>query len=256
VAVSQADHHHARGRAGSHEGVALVLLAGTSGAVDALAFIALGHVFAGVMTGNLVLLGLAATGDVAGGPAAALLALGGYVAGAALAALITRRSSPPEVGWQRSVLWCLAGELPLLVAAAVLWGTAGSGLWGTAGTGEVAVRRLLLVLLAAAMGIQSAALLAAGSAGGSGTYFTGMLTGVVARLSASPGGKRGEVLNLTRLGAVTAGAVPTASVRRAAPGWAAAVPAGALAVALGVALAAAWYRARPGGPDPDVDPGP
>ncbi|WP_405607693.1 DUF1275 domain-containing protein [Streptomyces sp. NBC_01511] len=206
-------------RPGRAQWAALILFAGASGAVDVLAFIALGRVFAGVMTGNLVLLGLSLTGTGdEGGPAAPLLALAGYVAGvAAVAPFSRRRPWEPRTRWPRAVLRRLAAEVVLLAAVAVGWGVAG-------GAPAQPWRDVVLVTVAAAMGMQSAALVGAGAAGGPGTYFTGLLTQLVARAAGPRGVGRADLGSLARLVALAAGAAVAALVYAASAPWAMTVP--------------------------------
>lgn len=206
-------------RPGRAQWAALILFAGASGAVDVLAFIALGRVFAGVMTGNLVLLGLSLTGTGdEGGPVAPLLALAGYMAGVAVVAPFSRRRpGEPETRWPRAVVRWLAAEVVLLAAVAVVWAV-------TDGAPARPWRDVVLVAVAAAMGTQSAALVAAGAAGGPGTYFTGILTRLVARATGPEGVGLTDLGALARLVALAAGAAVAALVYAASPPWAMAVP--------------------------------
>lgn len=206
-------------RPGRAQWAALILFAGASGAVDVLAFIALGRVFAGVMTGNLVLLGLSFTGTGdEGGPAAPLLALAGYVAGVAVVAPFTRRwPGEPGTGWSRAVVGWLAAEVVLLAAVAAGWAAAD-------GAPARAWREVVLVAVAAAMGVQSAALAGAGAAGGPGTYFTGILTRLIANATATRTVGLPDLGSLSRLAALTTGAATAALVYAASPPWAMAVP--------------------------------
>ncbi|GGJ90710.1 hypothetical protein GCM10011583_22590 [Streptomyces camponoticapitis] len=206
-------------RPGRAQWGALILFAGVSGVVDVLAFTVLGEVFAGVMTGNLVLLGLSLTGTGhEGGPAAPLLALGGYVAGvAAVAPFARRRPEEPGARWPRAVVRCLAVEVVLLAGVAVGWGAAD-------GAPARPWLDVVLVVLAAAMGIQSAALAGAGAAGGPGTYFTGTLTQVVAHAVGRPGERRADLGSVARLLALTGGAAAGALVYAASAPWAMVVP--------------------------------
>jgi uncharacterized membrane protein YoaK (UPF0700 family) len=150
----------------------VVVLTITTGATNAASFLALGRVFSSVITGNLVLLGLAA--DTHGGGQAfhAGLALGGYAAGVLAAVPIAawRRGGRT---WPAGVTAALAAEACLLAAFTVGWESAS----GHPGGG---LKVLLLVLLAAGMGMQSAAVRRLGQM--SSTYLTSTLTGVLAGL--------------------------------------------------------------------------
>lgn len=199
--------------------ISLLLLAAASGAVDALAFTALGTVFAGVMTGNLVLLGISAGHGSAADVAEPLYALAGYAAGAALTALLCKGARDERDGaWPGRVVACLGAQSVLLgfvaVAGAALDGRPG-GVW----------RTVLLVVAALAMGGQSAAMVAAGTAAAPTTYFTGTLTTLV---TGAVDGSARDPRNLwvaARLVAVVAGAACAVGVHESAPPWGFALPA-------------------------------
>jgi uncharacterized membrane protein YoaK (UPF0700 family) len=203
-------------RAAAVTQVAALLLALVAGSVDALAFLTLGEVFASVMTGNLVLLGIALSRTPTQVVATAV-ALGGYVAGVLAASLVARRerrSRALATGW-----WLEA----LLVAALVIgWQLTDGPPRDSTGCD------LLLVLAAAAMGVQS--VLSARLPGGpSTTYFTSTLTGVIADLGRH---RRLRVWPGARLIALVAGAALAAWLVSEAPAYAVAVPAVGLALVL------------------------
>jgi uncharacterized membrane protein YoaK (UPF0700 family) len=187
----------------------VVLLTLTTGAVDATSFLALGHVFASVITGNLVLLGAAAG---TGRPALAVhsgVALAGYVAGVALGAPIAARRDGAGRTWPPSVTVTLVAELGVLVAFSVSWELAGAAPGGGA-------QLVLVAVLAAAMGLQAAAVRRLGQM--SSTYLTSTLTGVVAGLVT---GSKPDGLprSLGVLAAIVAGAVAGAVTVETAPAW-------------------------------------
>jgi uncharacterized membrane protein YoaK (UPF0700 family) len=145
----------------------LLLLSLAAGCVDAIAFINTG-VFPANMTGNSVVLGstllqpsLAVTGLSA-------LALLGFCLGAAVGVRLVHSREP---GWSPRVNAALviAGLLVLAVALAVLW------------TGEQFLFAVILVT-AAAMGMQSAAVQQIGVAGVATVFVTGTLTTAISRL--------------------------------------------------------------------------
>jgi uncharacterized membrane protein YoaK (UPF0700 family) len=141
-----------------------------TGATDATAFERLGHVFASVITGNLILLGVSA---VKGDGQLALFtgcALCGYGVGVVLAA---PRAEQPDRLWPPSATLALAFDLALLVAFTVGWELIGEH------PGR-AVQALLLVAVAAAMGVQSTAVRRLGPF--STTYLTSTLTGLLEAL--------------------------------------------------------------------------
>lgn len=205
----------ARDRRRRGEWIALILLAGASGAADGLTFLSLGHVFAGVMTGNLVLLGLAFAGTA--DAVRPLIALGAYAGGAAVAALYARtgrRSGGPahdgEHGapapyWPLRLRRVLAAEAVVLGLVAVAWAVQGpdSARWWSC---------VLLAALAAAMGAQSGALAVSGApTAGPGTYFTGTLTQLAVR-AAGAGRSAADLAHLVRLAAVAGGAAVAAGL--------------------------------------------
>jgi uncharacterized membrane protein YoaK (UPF0700 family) len=154
--------------------VLVVILTLSTGALDAVCFLRLGRVFSSVITGNLALIGIAA-GERNGGLAAnGGLALAGYAAGVVLGtpfAGITERGQP---AWPRRVTVTLAVELVILVVFSAGWLISGSHR-------GPAIRMVLLVLAATAMGVQTAAVRRLGPM--STTYLTSTLTGLFAALA-------------------------------------------------------------------------
>lgn len=222
----------ADGRPGTAAHVGVVLLAAASGAVGATAFLALGHVFAGVMTGNLALLGIALGGAHTADLPPPLLALGGYVCGTVLVATLTRGGAGAAPHWSPRVAACLAGEAVLLTAGAVVWAVSDGA------PGESA-RDALLVGAAVAMGVQSGAMVAAGSSGKPSTYLTGTLTVFLIRTIGTTSGAGPDPWVPGRLLALLAGAAAAAWLHRVAVVWTAAVPAALVTAAL---LTAVWHR--------------
>jgi uncharacterized membrane protein YoaK (UPF0700 family) len=156
----------------------LVMLSLAAGCVDAVGYLGLGQIFVANMTGNTVLLGLAIGQAEAQTALRAVVALAGFVVGVAAGAAVVgpgRARSP----WPPGVTVALSLELVVLVAFAVGWYLAGPEPAG----GEVYP---LIVLPAAAMGVQSAAVRRLGIPGVATTYITGTLTdlteGAIARL--------------------------------------------------------------------------
>src|SRR5262249_32370067 len=150
----------------------VVLLTLTTGAVDAVSFLALGNVFSSVITGNLVLLGLAAG---TGRPELAVhsgVAIAGYVAGGAAGAPLAAQRQHATGTWPPSVTVTLTAELVIMVAFTIGWELAGTH---PSGGGQLA----LVAVLAAAMGLQAAAVRRLGAM--STTYLTSTLTAPVAR---------------------------------------------------------------------------
>jgi uncharacterized membrane protein YoaK (UPF0700 family) len=187
----------------------VVALAVTSGAVDATAFLALGKVFASVMTGNLVLLGVAAGDHSASQAIHGAVAIAACCAGVAIGAPIAARAGQREQVWPRAVTQTLLAELCLLAAFTVGWELSprprGSG-----------AQLALLVLLSAAMGMQSAAVRRLGHM--SSTYLTSTLIGVISAL-ATRAKPEGLARSVTALTAIAFGALAGGLVVRYAPAW-------------------------------------
>ncbi|HEY7429626.1 MAG TPA: YoaK family protein [Streptosporangiaceae bacterium] len=204
----------------------VVLLTLTTGAVDAASFLGLGKVFSSVITGNLVLLGIAAGTDGSALAVRAGVALAGYSAGVALGAPIAARRDGSASTWPRSVTVTLAVEMALLVVFTLWWELDGGHPAGNA-------QLPLVALLAAAMGMQGAAVRQLGQM--SSTYMTSTLTGLIAALAT-----RRTVEGLPRsvgvLIAIVVGAVAGGAVVKLAPVW---LPLLVL-VPLGAVVALSW----------------
>jgi uncharacterized membrane protein YoaK (UPF0700 family) len=201
----------------------VVLLTLTTGAVDAASFLGLGKVFSSVITGNLVLLGIAAGTGVDALALRSGVALLGYAAGVLLGAPIAARRGGNDATWPRSVTVTLAVEVLVLLAFSAGWEVTGGHPAGGA-------QLPLVVLLAAAMGMQGAAVRQLGQM--SSTYMTSTLTGVLAALAT-----RTKVDGLPRsvgvLTAIVVGAFAGGIIVKQAPGWLPAlvlIPLGAVVV--------------------------
>ena len=187
----------------------VVLLTLTTGAVDATSFLALGNVFASVITGNMVLLGIAAG---TARPELAVhsgVALAGYMAGVAIGAPIARHEDSGVGTWPPSVTITLVVELGVLTVFTIVWELAGAAPHG-------AVQLALVVVLAAAMGLQAAAVRRLGQM--STTYLTSTLTGLVAGLvtGSKPDGMQ---RSLGVLAAIVAGAIAASVLVKTVPAW-------------------------------------
>jgi uncharacterized membrane protein YoaK (UPF0700 family) len=150
----------------------LLVLTFSAGSVDAISYLGLGHVFTAMMTGNIVLLGLAlAQGEVLAA-LRSIVALLGFAVGVFVGAIIAERESQlPE--WPAAVTGALAFETVLLgIFAGISW---------VIGT-HSGVIYVLIILLALAMGIQSAAVRRLGVPGIATTYITGTLTSLMVDL--------------------------------------------------------------------------
>ena len=153
----------------------VVVLAVTSGATDAIGFLALGSAFTSVMTGNMVLLGVGTAGRDGVLVASCVVAILSFVTGAAVGARVAGSPAPGDPLWPREVTVTLYVELALFAVFSISWWALGSD----PGTDWLFP---LLGLNAAALGMQSSAILRFGVAGLSTTYLTGTLTTVVGKL--------------------------------------------------------------------------
>lgn len=156
----------------------LIGLGCTAGCVDALSYLKLGHVFTANMTGNTVLLGIA-IGQLHGLAALrAALALLGFGVGVAIATLMDKNTGSGHRVWPLPVTLILALECALLWLFA--FGVRHAEAAGYAGTDV----RVLIVLSAVTMGLQSVAGRRLDVSGVTTTYITGTFTGLVSRFVA------------------------------------------------------------------------
>jgi uncharacterized membrane protein YoaK (UPF0700 family) len=221
----------------------VLLLAFTAGCVDAVSYLGLGHIFTANMTGNTVLLGLSLGQAQWFAALRSAVALAGYLVGVAGGALLIDRA-PRRGLWPPAVTTICACELLLLAALSV----AGALLRvPTAG----ATVNLLIVLAAAAMGLQSVAVTALGIRGVTTTYITGtwtaLMSGLVRELPAERTGTKPEPPPGTGLQAAVVGIYLLAAVVSgvAATLWhltAFAVP----TVVVAAVVITAWLRFREG----------
>lgn len=182
----------------------VVLLTVTTGAVNAVTFLALGKVFSSVITGNLVLLGIAAGTRTGSEAIHSGAALAGYALGVVLGAPIAARGDDRARTWPRSVTATLAAELCVLAAFCVGWELSHGH---PRGGGQLT----LLIVVSAAMGMQSAAVRRLGQM--STTYLTSTLTGVLGALATGTVpdaiGRSAGVLAAGAAGAAAGGALAT-----------------------------------------------
>lgn len=221
-----------------HTGVVVVCLSTVAGATNALSFMRVGKVFASVMTGNVVLLGVSSGRQDASLAWHAGLTFLGYVLGTVIGARLSNASKSC-----RRRVWAartLSAELGALSTVTILWELSGTRPDG-------ALRDVMLLLAAGAMGLQSKATSSLPSVRASTTYFTGTLTGV---LSALTTGDRSleQRRGMLALGGLLAGAGIEAELLVVAPAGAPAVLLAGLVATFG--LLAGWPRrlAPPPGP--------
>jgi uncharacterized membrane protein YoaK (UPF0700 family) len=141
----------------------VLLLAGAAGCLDAVGYLMLG-LFTANMTGNTILLGLSIGREAWADALNNVLALTAFVSGAGAGTIITRGV--------RRISHGLGLEAGLLAGAVAVWSLFGAPR-GRVGEPEV---YWLIVLLSAAMGIQSATVRRVGEQRIATTYVTGTLT--------------------------------------------------------------------------------
>jgi uncharacterized membrane protein YoaK (UPF0700 family) len=149
-----------------------IVLTTASGMVDAVTFLTMGHVFVANMTGNVVFLGFAAAGDRDISAAGSLAALAAFVAGSFAGGALTVGSSRAERLMLRAVAINLVLALVALAVVAVL---------GIAVDSPGAF--VAIVLLAIAMGIQSAVARTIAVPDFTTTVLTMTITGLAADLA-------------------------------------------------------------------------
>lgn len=145
-------------------------LTGVTGLVDAVSYLKLGHVFVANMTGNIVFLGLSFGGASDVSYVASLTATGAFFIGAVAGGRLGLRA-----GRHRGRLLAIACLLEIALVAGAL-GVLELGLGPDAALAE----RTMIVLLALAMGFQSATARRIGVPDLSTTVLTMTLTGIAA----------------------------------------------------------------------------
>ncbi|SCG54437.1 Uncharacterized membrane protein YoaK, UPF0700 family [Micromonospora echinaurantiaca] len=155
----------------------VVVLTFLTGSADALGFLSLGGAFASVMTGNMVLLGLSAGRGEAELALTSGSAIVSFIAGVLAGARLAGAAQPDDPVWPRRVTGALVLELLVFVVFLVVWEV------NLANRSEH-VDLALLMLSAAALGVQSSAVQRFGVPGLSSTYLTGTLTSLIAGVAA------------------------------------------------------------------------
>ena len=177
-----------------------IVLTFVTGVVDATSYLSLGHVFVANMTGNIVFLGFGIAG--AGGISvwASLTALASFLGGGVVGGRVGYALAHDRERHLRVAV----GIQTLLVAAALIVAAVVGDDFGTS------VRYSLIVLLAAAMGIQNAAARKLAVPDLTTTVLTLTLTGIASdsRLAGGQGariGRRGLAIVSMLLGALIGG---------------------------------------------------
>lgn len=138
-----------------------------------MGFIALGGAFSSVMTGNMVLLGVSTGSTNAQLAISSGSAIGAYIVGVLVGARVAGGATADDEVWPVSVTRTLVIELVALVGFLVVWELTLNGR-------SEALQLLLLMFLAAALGMQGSAVQRFGVSGLSSTYLTGTLTTLIA----------------------------------------------------------------------------
>jgi uncharacterized membrane protein YoaK (UPF0700 family) len=206
----------------------LVLLTVVAGIVDAVTILRLDDVFVANITGNIIFVGLALTGAHGFSIPAPLLALMAFVGGAAGGSVLVRhRVSHRGKALRNVALFQLADLVACTGIVAAAHDHPGAG-----------VRYLLIVLLAAGMGLQSSIVRRVNVPGLTTVVFTTTLTGLAS--DGFRGGWRDAqyrvrvLATFALLGGVIAGALFVLDTSLWCP----------LAVASGLLLATAWLANR------------
>jgi uncharacterized membrane protein YoaK (UPF0700 family) len=129
----------------------LVALTAVTGLVDAFSYLLLGHVFVANMTGNVVFLAFALAGTGGFSVLASLVAIASFAVGALAAGRLAR----PLAGRRERLLGVTAAIQAVLLAAAVIMAALTAPPLPTQPL-AAGLRYALIVVLAAAMGVQNA----------------------------------------------------------------------------------------------------
>ncbi|WP_052744960.1 YoaK family protein [Micromonospora sp. HK10] len=223
----------------------VVVLTFLTGSADAIGFLALGGAFSSVMTGNMVLLGLSAgrgDADLALTSGCAILS---FIIGVLAGARLAGPAQPDDPVWPRRVTHTLVLELLVFVVFLVVWVV-------TLPSRSPPVDLGLLMLSAAALGVQSSAIQRFGVPGLSSTYLTGTLTSLIAGVAARRPWRHLRPKAHVLL-ALISGAVVGSLLARQLPAWSPVLLIAPLVLVITVSARMAEQPARrlaeaPGGP--------
>ncbi len=199
----------------------LVLLALASGGSDAISFLMLGRIFTSAMTGNTALLGIAVGEGRTSDALLGLAALAGFIVGAATAAAVSEYRGETDLA--RVLRPLFAFEALYLGCFALLWSFAGH----PAGGGPLFG---LIILSAAAMGIQSVIARKINAPGINTIVFTSTLVTIVTSVTGAVVRRLRPVVGFAtrrQLGifvAYAAGAIAAGGLTRCEPAWVALMP--------------------------------
>ena len=215
----------------------VVLLSASSGSLDAISFLALGAAFASVMTGNIVFMGVAVGTSNATLALSCGVAILGYAGGVSLGSWLCARwarSEPPGL-WPSAVTKVLTIQFVMLALGGVAWLLIDA-------EPDDAQQHLLLVGVAAAMGLQGAAVRRIGVPV-STTYMTGALTTMLEAVATRRSFSTTERAATRGLLALAVGALLGSLVLKIAPPFAMFVPATGVGVVISGWLY--WRGRRP-----------
>jgi uncharacterized membrane protein YoaK (UPF0700 family) len=221
----------------------LALLALASGSSDAVSFLTFGSVFTSAMTGNMALLGIAASRGHLSDAFLGLSALTGFVVGAATAAAVSEYRG--DVGLARALRPLFALEIGYLACFVLVWTIArhppeGSPVFA------------LIVLSAAAMGIQSIAARRINAPGINTIVFTTTLVSIIISTTSAVVRRARPVVGLATLRQIgifftyAIGVIIAGFLRRHELAWVALVP----LVSVVAAFACCEFDARRQHPKP------
>jgi uncharacterized membrane protein YoaK (UPF0700 family) len=224
--------------------VALIALTASTASLDVTAFTRLGGVFASVMTSNLVFVSIAAVKAEGAFGARCAVAILSFVVGVAIGSAIAQPSGLENRLGTRPLSLLLTGELAILVGYTIWWMIVGGHPKGW-------TQLVLLGIVAATMGGQSAAARQLGNPNASTTYLTGTVTSLAGSVALR---QRPDPEAVAVILALLAGAAAGVGLLEAAP---ITVPLLALA-GVGTTAALSWrIGSRAGSPKPgtgEVDP--
>jgi uncharacterized membrane protein YoaK (UPF0700 family) len=199
--------------------LSLLLLTALSGVVDAVSYLGLGHVFVANMTGNVVFLGLAAAGAPSVSATGSIISLGAFFGGSVAGGRIA--STVSEHRGRLLMVACTLSAIVILAAAALSFAAEN----GTTRT------FVLVGLLSATMGLQSAAARRVGVPDLNTTVVTMTLVALASETGIAPQATERLGIRIAAIVAMLVGAFVGATLLSHA-GFAATLAAAALLAAL------------------------
>lgn len=191
--------------------VAMLVLTTLTGLVDAFSYLVLDTVFTANMTGNLVLLGLDLGGHLDGSTLGSAVALAAFLFGALIGGTVGHRLRSGETGYRRLLVLGLGVE-SLLLATATLITVLGD-------LDQMITRLTVTVMLAVAMGSQSAVARLSGVADLVTTVVTSMMAGLAAESPLAGGTGRRWPRRVLAVVLLAGGAAAGAMLVPVNPGW-------------------------------------